>query len=64
MSKRGKPINHSPVVHEETGVIYESYSEAAKAVGGNRWGVRYCAMKIQRQHKGQHFSYAKKKRIT
>lgn len=58
--KRGKPVTHKPVMHVETGNIYETYSEAAEAVDGNRWGVRYTAMGIQKSHKGNHFVYVKK----
>ena len=57
--KPGKPVNHKPVRHIETGIVYTTYSEAAQAVGGNRWGVRYTAMGIQSEHKGQHFEYVK-----
>lgn len=57
--KPGKPVTHKPVRHIETGEIYKTYSEAAKAVGGNRWGVRYTAMGVQSVHKGQHFEYVK-----
>ena len=57
--KPGKPVTHEPVMHVETGEIYKTYSEAAKAVDGNRWGVRYTAIGIQKSHKGQHFVYVK-----
>lgn len=60
-SKRGKPVTHPPVMHVETGIIYDTYTEAAKAVGGDRWGVRYTAMHIQHSHKGNHYEYVKKK---
>ena len=59
---RGKPVTHPPVRHIETGNVYDTYIEAAKAVGGNRWGVRYTAIGIQRSHKGQHFEYVKTKK--
>lgn len=57
---RGKPVVHRPVVHIETGKVYKTYTEAAAAIGGNRWGVRYTAMGIQEKHMGQTFRYAKK----
>lgn len=57
----GKPVTHLPVMHVETGNVYQTYTEAANAIGGNRWGVRYTAMHIQRNHKGQHFVYVKNK---
>lgn len=53
---------HLPIKHVESGKIFETYSEAAKSVNGNRWGVRYCAMGIQKAHMGQHFEYVRKRR--
>lgn len=52
---------HLSILHVETGNVYRTYSSAAKAIGGNRWGVRYCCMGIQKQHKGQHFEYKRYK---
>lgn len=60
--KPGKPVTHNPVVHVETGIVYNTYTEAAKAINGNRWGVRFTAMHIQKSHMGQHFEYTKKKK--
>ena len=53
---------HLPIKHIESGKVYDTYCEAARAVNGNRWGVRYCAMGIQSSHMGQHFKYVKYKR--
>lgn len=53
---------HLPIKHVETGKVYSSYSEAARAVNGNRWGVRYCAMGIQNSHMGQHFKYVRERK--
>lgn len=61
MKKKGKPPIHLPVLHIETGNVYPTYTEAAKAMGGNRWGVRYTAMGIQSKHKGQHFIYVRRR---
>lgn len=62
---RGKPPVHDPVKHVETGEVYDTYTAAAKAIGGNRWGVRFTAMGIQDNHLGQHYVYVKKpRRIT
>lgn len=61
MSSKTK-VNHACVQHIETGRIFETYTEAAKSINGNRWGVRYCAMGIQSQHMGQHFRYVHKKK--
>lgn len=58
----GKPVEHAPVKHVESGQIYRTYSEAAEAVHGNRWGVRFTAMGIQGSHMGQHFVYVKNKK--
>lgn len=55
----GRPVNHPPVMVVETGKIYETYTETAKAVNGDRWGVYRCATGLQKQHKGLHFEFVK-----
>ena len=59
--KKGSTQTHLPIKHIETGKVYNTYSEAAEAVKGNRWGVRYCAMGIQNSHMGQHFKYVRRR---
>jgi hypothetical protein len=49
-------------MHVESGKIFTTYAAAAKHVGGNRWGVKHCAMGIQGSHKGQHFKYVSNKK--
>ena len=59
MKTASKSRKHLPIKHLETGKVYETYAEAAKAVNGNRWGVKHCAMGIQKQHMGNHFCYVR-----
>ena len=49
MKKKGKPPTHLPVLHVETGNVYSTYTEAAKAMG------------VQSKHKGQHFIYVRRR---
>lgn len=57
-----KKALHLAVMHVESGKIFTTYAAAAKHVGGNRWGVKHCAMGIQGSHKGQHFKYVPNKK--
>lgn len=53
--KRGKPITHPKVKCVETGEVYSTYTEAGKAVGGSRYGVRKCCEGTQKHHHGRHY---------
>lgn len=64
MNKKGRPPGHKPIMHKESGNVYDTYSEAARAINGNRWGVRYTAMGIQSSHKGQHFIFINRKKTN
>lgn len=55
--KPGKPVNHAPVILLETGEVFDTFTEAAKAIGGSRQGVRRVANGTQSHHKGRHFVY-------
>lgn len=55
--KPGKPINHPPVVIKETGEEYDTYTKAAEAIGGDRFGVRKCAEGTQKHNNGYHISF-------
>lgn len=55
--KRGKPVTHKPVMNVETGDIFDTYTEAAEAIGGSRFGVYKCAIGIQSHHHGFHFIF-------
>ena len=51
----GKPPAHPPVVVVETGEIFDTFKEAAEAIGGDRSNVRRVAYGVQSHHKGYHF---------
>ena len=55
--KPGKPPNHPPVLNIETGMIFETYTEAAKAIGGSRYGVYKCCVGVQEHHHNYHFKF-------
>lgn len=57
--KPGKPLQHPPVLNVETGDIFETYTEAAKSINGDRTNVRRVALGTQSQHKGYHFIFVK-----
>lgn len=63
MGKRrpGRPVTHPPVICEETGRIFKTYTEAAESINGWRSSVYRCAIGIQRQHNGYHFSFVDNK---
>ena len=56
-SRPGKPPVHLPVQLVETGAIFETYTEAAKAIGGDRTNVKRVASGVQSHHKGYHFIF-------
>lgn len=51
----GRPPNHPPVMNLETGEIFETFKEAADAIGGDRANVRRVAYGVQSHHLGYHF---------
>lgn len=55
----GRPINHPKVMIVETGEVYDSYEEAAKAIGGRRSGVHACLRGTgnRRTHMGYTFKF-------
>lgn len=61
MAKRrpGRPVTHPPVQNLEKGLIFKTYTDAAKDVGGDRHGVRRVAEGTQSHHHGYHFKYTK-----
>lgn len=59
--KAGRPPEHPPVMLVETGEIFETYTEAAKAIKGDRTNVRRVAMGTQAHHKGHRFIFCHKK---
>lgn len=58
-TRRGRPINHPRVLVIETGEVYDSYEDAAKAIGGRRSGVYACLRGTgnRRTHMGFHFRF-------
>lgn len=57
MNKRGRPVTHPEIVHEETGKVFTTYTEAAESIGGSRHGVRRCCEGTQKHHHGNHFHH-------
>ena len=57
--KPGRPPEHQPILLVETGDIFQTYTEAAKAINGDRTNVRRVASGTQSQHKGYHFIFVK-----
>ena len=57
----GKPVNHPPVIVKETGEEYDTYTEAAEAIGGDRFGVRKCAEGTQAHNNGYHIEFKEDK---
>jgi len=55
--KRGRPPTHPKVMNKETGDIFDTYTEAAKAIGGSRVGVYRCVTGMQKHHHGYHFIF-------
>lgn len=55
----GRPVNHPRVMINETGEIFDSYEDAAKAIGGRRSGVHACLRGTgnRRTHKGYTFKF-------
>ena len=57
MEKRrpGKPVVHPRVYCLETNRSWDTYTEAAEEIGGNRFGVMRVCRGINKTHKGLHF---------
>jgi hypothetical protein len=55
--KPGKPPSHPLVKNLETGDIFGTYTEAAKAIDGDRTNVKRVACGVQSHHKGYHFEF-------
>lgn len=57
LKKPGRPPTHLPIRIIETGDIFDTYSDAAKAIGGDRTNIRRVACGTQSHHKGYHFEF-------
>ena len=54
---RGRPINHWPVQINETGEVYVSYADAARAINGHKGDILLCLRVLRVSHKGYTFRY-------
>lgn len=55
--KPGKPPAHPSVRNVETDEIFDTYTDAAKAINGDRTNVKRVACGVQSHHKGYHFEF-------
>lgn len=57
--RRGRPVNHPKIMVIETGEVYISYEDVAKAIGGRRSGVQACLKGTGKRcsHMGYHFKF-------
>lgn len=55
--RRGRPVDHPKVKIIETGEIYDSYADTAKAIGGHRGNVLLCLRGLRKRCNGYTFSY-------
>lgn len=55
--KMGRPPRHKRVRIVGTNLIFDTYLEAAKYVGGNRGCVYLCLQGMRRKHMGRQFEY-------
>ena len=55
----GRPVNHPKILVVETGEVYDSYEDVAKAIGGRRSGVHACLRGTgnRSSHMGYHFRF-------
>lgn len=58
----GRPVNHPPIMIIETGEVFDSYEDVAKAIGGRRSCVHscLCGSGNRRTHMGFTFKFVKK----
>lgn len=50
--------NETPIRVIETGKVYPSQHECARAIGGSQSNINACLMGRRNKHKGYHFEYA------
>lgn len=55
--KRGKPVVHPPLINIETGKVYETFTEAANDIHGDRTSVMRVCEGTQTHNKKHHFRY-------
>ena len=56
-SKPGKPPNHPPIVLVETGEVFDTFKDAANAIGGDKANVRRVVYGVQASYRGYHFKF-------
>lgn len=61
MRRPGKPVTHPPIKNLDTGDIFLTYTAAADAIGGSRFGVMRTCYRMQKHHKGFHFIFVRGK---
>lgn len=54
---RGRHVEHKKVRVNETGQIFETYAEAARAINGHKGDILLCLTGHRQRHKGYSFSY-------
>jgi hypothetical protein len=55
--QRGRPVDHPKIMVDQTGKIYNSYEDVAKAIGGHRGNVLQCLRGLRQRCNGYTFSY-------
>lgn len=53
----GRPVNHPKIQVIETGAVYTSYEETAKAINGNRGNILQCLRGLRQHCNGYTFKY-------
>lgn len=59
MTKRGRPVTHPKIENVTTGKVYSTYTEAAQAIDGSRFGVMRTCWRMQKHHHGYVFRFKK-----
>ena len=61
--RRGKPVVHPPVLDIDTGKIYETFTEAANDIHGDRTSVMRVCEGTQTHNKKHRFRYISEEEI-
>lgn len=54
---RGRAIEHKKIKIKETGEVFETYAEAARAIDGHKGDILLCLRGHRQKHKGYSFEY-------
>ena len=60
----GRPVTHPRVVCLDDGRVFKTYTEAAEAVGGSRYGVMRCCTGYLKSHHNHHFKHFEEKEVS